>query len=237
MAHIEVKPGSQPKRQRAFQQQGERAAALKLIIEEYIDRGWIEPSHSDWGAPAFVVPKKQPGEWRLVVDYRGLNSVTQNDSYGLPLIGQLIQKQMKRRMFTVLDMKKGYHQMPLAEDSRKFTAMTTPFGLWQWKVMPMGAKNGNAAFQRMMDWALRDLDCADPFVDDVIISSEGDTPEELLANHLRDVRRVLERFRELNLVCDMSKAQMFQDEVEFCGQIIGHGKRRPAPGKLSCLEK
>ena len=216
---------------------GERADALKVIIEEYVQRGWLEPSFSEWGAPAFVVPKKIAGEWRLVVDYRALYSVTQHDSYELPLINGIIQKQCKRRMFTVLDMKKGYHQMPLDEASRACTAMTTPHGLWQWKVMPMGAKNGNAAFQRMMDWVLKDLDCADPFVDDVIISSEGETDEELITNHMADLCKVLDTLRQHNLVCDKSKVQMFQREVEFCGQIIGHGKRKPAPGKLTALEK
>ena len=101
----------------------------------------------------------------------------------------------------------------------------------------MGAKNDNAAFQRMMDWVLRDIDCADPFVDDAIIASSGYTPEELAANHLRDVFTVLQRFRETGLVCDMSKAQIIKNEVEFCGHVIGHGRRRPAPEKLACLEK
>ena len=58
-----------------------------------------------------------------------------------------------------------------------------------------------------------------------------------MENHMRDLRAVLGWFRELRLVCDMSKAQMFRDEVEFCGQVIGHGKRRPAARKLTCLEK
>jgi hypothetical protein len=173
----------------------------------------------------------------MAVDYRGLNTVTQHESYQLPLIHSIIQKQAKCRRFTVLDMKKGYHQMPLAEGSRPFTAMTTPHGLWQWKVMTMGAKNGNAAFQRMMDWILKDLECATPFVDDVIISSSGDTEEALIHNHMKDLTDVLNKLREHNLICDKYKAQMFQREVEFCGQVIGRGKRKPCPGKLSCLEK
>ena len=130
---------------------GEKAEALKNILEEYKQRGWIEPSFSEWGAPAFVVPKKVKGEWRLVVDYRDLNHVTEHDAYQLPLIGDMLNRHGSKKVFTVLDMKKGYHQMPLATSSRPYTAMTTPFGLWQWRVMPMGAKNGNAAFQRMMD--------------------------------------------------------------------------------------
>ena len=107
-------------------------------------------------------------------------------------------------------MKKGYHHMPLASESRACKAMYTPHGLWQWKLMPMGAMNGNAAFQRMMDWILKDLECASFFVDDVINSGSGDTEEELIHNHMRDLCAVLGRLMEFNLVCDKFKAQMFQ---------------------------
>ena len=216
---------------------GEKADALKEILEEYKQRGWIEPSFSEWGAPAFVVPKKVKGQWRLVVDYRALNQVTEHDAYQLPLIGDMLNRHGNKMVYTVLDMKKGYHQMPLAKSSRPFTAMTTPFGLWQWRVMPMGAKNGNASFQRMMDWVLEPFDFADPFVDDVIISSSGSTHEEAMEVHFRHICLVLERFRELGLVCDMEKVQMFVDEVEFCGHVLGGGRRRPSPGKLKALEK
>ena len=150
-AKIELIPGARPKRHRSFKMVGEREAALKEIIEEYVERGWLEPSFSEWGSPCFVVPKRTPGDCRLVVDYRSLNEVTLQDSYELPLISEMLQKQQAKRMFTVLDMKKGYHQMPLDPMSRPYTAMATHMGLWQWRVMPMGAKNGNAAFQRMME--------------------------------------------------------------------------------------
>ena len=106
----------------------------------------------------------------MVVDYRGLNEQTKHDLYSLPLTDSILQKQEKKRIFTVLDLKHGYHQMPLHEDSRPCTAMSTPLGPMQWKVVAMGAKNGNAAFQRMMDDLLQPVrDCSDPFVHDVII--------------------------------------------------------------------
>ena len=64
----------------------------------------------------------------------------------------------------MIDLKHGYHQMPLAEESRACTAMSTPLGPLQWKVMPMGVTNGNAAFQRMLENLLEPVrDCADPF--------------------------------------------------------------------------
>ena len=170
-AKIKLKPNPKIYRHREYQLQGDRAEAMKKLLAEFIERGWIEPSDSEWASPAFIVHRKEKGEWRLVVDYRGLNEQIEHDSYSLRLIDTILQKQQKKRIFTVLDLKHGYQQMPLHPDSRPCTAMSTPLGPMQWKVVPMGAKNGNAAFQGMMEglvlgtvWA-----CADPFVDDIII--------------------------------------------------------------------
>ena len=131
-----------------------------------------------------------------------------------------------------LDLKHGYHQMPLHPDSRPCTAMLTPLGPMQWKVVPMGAKNGNAAFQRMMEDLLGPVrDCADPFVDDIIIGSgtEDMTEDE------KDLRRVLSELDKHNMVCKPTKASLFVREVEFAGHVVGHRQRRPMPGKLASL--
>ena len=101
---------------------------MKKLLAEFIEQGWIESSDSEWACPASIVLKKEKGELRLVVDYRGLNDQTKHDSYSLPLIDTILQKQQKRRIFTVLDLKHGYHQMPLHLDSRPCTAILTPGG-------------------------------------------------------------------------------------------------------------
>ena len=99
----------------------------------------MEPSDCDWASQAFFVPKKAKGEWRLVVDYRGLNEQTEHDSYSLPLMDTICKKQARRRIFTVLDLKHGYHQMPLHGDSGACTLMSTPLGPMQWKVVLGGS--------------------------------------------------------------------------------------------------
>ncbi len=96
----------------------------------------------------------------------------------------------------------------------------------------MVLKNGNAMFQRMMKWVLQDLENADPFVDDIIIGSTGGTWEEVIANHERDVRAVLNTLKFNELIVDPRKAHMFMNEVEFCGHILREGRRSPALGKL-----
>ena len=108
-ARIKPKPNPKIYRHQEYQLQGDRAEAMKKLLAEFIDRGWIEPPDSEWASPDFIVPKKEKGEWRLVVDYRGLNEQTEHDSYSLPLIDTILQKQQKKRIFTVLDLKHGYH--------------------------------------------------------------------------------------------------------------------------------
>ena len=170
--------------------------------------------------------------------YGGLNKQTEHQSYSLPLINTILQKQEKKRIFTVLDLKHGYHQMPLHPDFRPCTAMSRPLGPMQWKVVPMGAKNGNAAFQRMMEDLLGPvMDCADPFVDDIIIGSgtEDMTEDELIEAHEKDLRRVLSELDKHNMVCKPTKDSLFVREVEFAGHVAGHRQRRPMPGKLASL--
>ena len=237
-AKIKLKPNPKVYRHQEYQLQGDRAEAMKKLLAEFIERGLIEPSDSEWGSPAFIMPKKEKGEWRLVVDYRGLNEQTEHDLYSLPLIDTILQKQQKKRIFTVLDLKHGYHQMPLHQYSRPCTAMSTPLGPMQWKVVPMGAKNGNAAFQRIIQDLLGPVrDCADPFVDDIIIGSgtEDMTEDELIEAHEKDPRRVLSELDKHNLVCKPTKASLFVKEVEFAGHVVGHWQRRPMPGKLASL--
>ena len=237
-ARIKLKPNPKIYRHGEYQLQGDSAEAMKKLLAEFIERGWIEPSDSEWASPAFIVPRKEKGEWRLVVDYRGLNEQPEHDSYPLPVIDTILQKQQKKRIFTVLDLKHGYHQMPLHPYSRPCTAMSTPLGPMRLKVVPMGAKNGNAAFQRMMQDLLGPVwDCADPFVDDIIIGSgtEDMSEDELIEAHEKDLRRVLSELDKHNMVCKPTKASLFVKEVEFAGHVVGHRQRHPMPGKLASL--
>ena len=238
-AKIRLKLDPRVYQHREFALRGERKEVMEKILPDFIGRGWLEPCHSEWASPCFVVPKKVAGEWRLVVDDRGLNRQTQHDSYTLPLIEDMLQKQHRRRIFTVIDLKHGYHQMPLAEECRACTAMSTPFGPLQRKVMPMGVTNGNAAFQRMLENLLEPVrDCADPFVDDVIIAS-GDPSmsyEELLEAHERDVTRVLDLVVRHKLTGSSDKATIAVSEVVFAGHVVGNGQRKPIPGKVAAIE-
>ena len=125
----------------------------------------------------------------------------------------------KGNIFTIVDFSKGFHQIPLHPESRAKTAMNLC-------VMPMGTKNGPPIFQRVMDHVLQGFDCADVYIDDIIIGSSGDTEEELLANHDCDVRAVLDRLRKEDLVASVNKTDFFVRSVEFIGHVLENGARR-----------
>ena len=199
-------------------------------------RGWSEPSDSERAGPAFIVSKMEKGEWRLVVDYRGWNQQTEHETYSLPLIDSFLPKQQKERVCTLLDLKHRYDQMPLHEDSRPFRVMSTPLGRMQWGRVPIGAKNGNAAFQRMMEHLLHAIrDCADPFVDDIIIGSgtEDMTNNKLIETPEKEMRRIFGVLDKHSMVCKPTQSSLFVREVEFGQHVVGHGQRRPMPGRLA----
>jgi hypothetical protein len=238
VGHIELKPGTVPKKQHPIRLSGERHKALCEMVEEWERDGKVEEGQSAWSSPTFVVAKKG-GKWRGVVDFRALNEATVTDAHPLPRIEDILVGQGRRHLFSVLDLKDAFHQVPLDLASRPYTCCSTPRGSKQWCVVVMGLKNGVAIFQRVIEHCLKEVaDIADPYVDDIIIGTEWQgTEENTLAQHDTDVRRVMDQLARYELVADKKKCQFFVKEVEFCGHILGGGKRRPAPGKLLALEK
>ena len=96
----------------------------------------------------------------------------------------------------------------------------------------MGLKNGGDILQRMMEWCLHGIECADVYIDDVIFCSTGSKLEESLATHDRDVRQVLKRLKEHQLIVDPKKAHLFTTEVEFCGHIFAGRQTRACPREV-----
>jgi len=127
--------------------------------------------------------------------------------------------------------------MHLAEASRPLTAFVTPWGLYQWTVLPMGVKQGPALFQRMINWTLRNVDCGRAYVDDILVGSQILGDQSLVQAHFRDVNKVLDAFRKAKLTVKGVKVHVFRTSIKFCGHMLFDGKRKTAPSKLTALEK
>uniref|UniRef100_A0A1X7UQS0 Reverse transcriptase domain-containing protein n=1 Tax=Amphimedon queenslandica TaxID=400682 RepID=A0A1X7UQS0_AMPQE len=110
----------------------------------------IKQSCSEWAAPIVVVPKKD-GTIRQCVDYRKLNKVSKFDAYPVPRVDEMIDCVGNGRYITTLDLNKGYWQIPMEETARDKTAFITPFGVYEFTMMPFGLQGAPATFQRLMD--------------------------------------------------------------------------------------
>ncbi|KAG1033667.1 hypothetical protein G6F43_013536 [Rhizopus delemar] len=134
---IILEKDTMPIRHRPYRLSPIEADYLQKELDKYCKLGIISPSNSPWAAPVILVKKKN-GDYRMVIDYRKLNTVTKKDSYPLPRIDDLLDTLGKAKIFSALDMRAGFHQVPVEESSQEYTAFTTKFGTYHYNMLPMG---------------------------------------------------------------------------------------------------
>jgi Reverse transcriptase (RNA-dependent DNA polymerase) len=135
--------GEIPKRQSPFRLSFAEQEELSKQLEDLLQRGYISPSKSPYGATVLFVRKKD-GSLRMCIDYRALNRVTVRDNYGLPHLQELLDHAGRSSIFSVLDCTMMYHQFRIKPEDRHKTAFTTRYGLFEYNVMPFGLCNAPA---------------------------------------------------------------------------------------------
>ncbi|KAB5587886.1 Retrotransposable element Tf2 [Ceratobasidium theobromae] len=204
-----------PKPAKIYPMSPQESKACQEYIKAELADGKIQKSNSPIAAPAFFVPKAD-GSLRLVIDYRKLNEATISDQFPIPRQDDLVEKVKNAKIFTKLDLRWGYNNIRIREGDKWKTAFRTKEGLYEYKVMPFGLKNGPATFQRFMNELFEDLldICVVVYLDDILIFSK--TREE----HTEHLREVLERLRGAHLFCKETKCHFFVEEVVYIGIVI-----------------
>jgi RNase H-like domain found in reverse transcriptase/Reverse transcriptase (RNA-dependent DNA polymerase)/Integrase zinc binding domain/Integrase core domain len=200
----------------------------------------IEESTGPWAA-ATVAPRKKDvlGQWtehRMCGDYRPINTKTPFDRYPMPLPEDLFAAVGQATIFSTLDLRSGYHQLPLDSKDRCKTAFwgVNASGqdcLYQWKVLPFGLKNAPAEFQRVMDRTLMGLPYAKCYIDDILVFSNS------VSEHEEHLRQVFWRLREAGLKLHPKKCKFFCTEVEYLGHMIRPGTLGVQLAKVDALKK
>uniref|UniRef100_A0A803KDA6 Gypsy retrotransposon integrase-like protein 1 n=1 Tax=Xenopus tropicalis TaxID=8364 RepID=A0A803KDA6_XENTR len=221
--------GHAPVRTPAYRIAESVRAAMKKEVEEMLALGVIVPSQSPWASPVVLVPKKD-GSTRFCVDYRKLNQVTVTDAYPMPRVDELLDHLGNAKYLTTLDLSRGYWQIPLAPGDQEKSAFITPYGLFQFTVMPFGMKNAPATFQRVVNQLLEGCqEFAQAYLDDIAIFSN--TWEE----HVQHLQRVLERIRQAGLTLKPGKCHFGMAEVQYLGHRVGSGRVMPEPAKVEVI--
>nr|ABG66123.1 retrotransposon protein, putative, Ty3-gypsy subclass [Oryza sativa Japonica Group] len=212
---IDLAPGTAPIYKRPYRMVANELAGVKKQVDEQLQKGYIRPSTSPWGAPVIFVEKKDKTK-RMCVDYRALNEVTIKNKYPLPRIDDLFDQLKGPKVFSKIDLQSGYHQLRIREEDIPKTAFTTRYGLYECTVMSFGLTNAPAFFMNLMNKVF--MEFLDKFVvvfiDDILIYSKSE--EE----HEQHLRLVLEKLKEHQLYAKFSKCDFWLSEVKFLGHVI-----------------
>lgn len=189
--------------------------ALRQIVDELLEEGVIEPSRSSYASPGFLVPKPG-GKYRMVVDYRKVNSCIDIEAVPLPDLHSAFDWFGKAKYFTIFDLNSAYHQIPLAPESRPITSFCVPWNLYQYTRVPMGLAVGAQTLTRLLDTIFHDLKFKSIFnyLDDLLVFSES------WDEHVAHLDEVLTRLRRAGLTVNPEKVQFARDEISFLGHRV-----------------
>jgi hypothetical protein len=198
---------------------------LKRWLDDNLAKGFIRLSKSSIASPILLVQKLGDGV-RIYVDYRGINNVTMQSRYPIPLIKETFDSIYKVQIFTKLDVIAAFNRMRVAEGHEWLMAFIICYGLYKSLVMPFGLQGAPATFQNYINNILYDmLDyCITTYLDDILIYSGN------LKDHVKQVREVLQRLIDMELQIDIDKCEFHTKQTKYLGLVI-------TPGGIAMVQK
>lgn len=209
-------------------------------LNDLLKAGIIEESTSNYAFPVIFVKKKtsktdNPAnqKYRMAIDYRLLNQITELFPYKLPDIKEILHKISGHELFTVLDLKSAFFQIKLQENDKEKLAFTTEFGNFQPTRLPFGAKNSSSYFALLMKKCLGPVQHLNInfFLDDIII------PANTIEDMIKKLQAVLDQLKKFNLTLDPKKLQIIKPEIEYLGYKISKNGFSPSDKNIQKINE
>ncbi|KRZ59977.1 Retrovirus-related Pol polyprotein from transposon 17.6 [Trichinella nativa] len=198
---------------------------IRNEVRTLLEDGVIEPSISPWRAQV-VVLKDERRKKRLVVDYSAtINRFTLLDAYPLPKIDTLVQTIAKYRVFSTIDLKSAYHQIPIPNDEKLYTAFEADGSLYQFTRIPFGVTNGVACFQRVINSFIKKekLKWVVAYLDYVTVCGMSQD------DHDKNLEQFLSAANRWNFTLNTDKCSFSTSKLRILGHEIENGNIRPDP--------
>lgn len=250
--HLELKKGAVPVRSYPYPTSPEQKEQEWSYLQKMLEAQVIERKRSTWASPFLLVKKANTDQLRPVVNFTKLNDNLKYEIYAIPRVTDVFQELAGSKWFSVLDVTSGFWNLPLDESSKELCGISTHFGSYVYRALPMGLHLSTSIFEEAMEETLGDLNdhrvlqqveiehvptnksrllgnsCRN-LVDDVTIYSAG-TSEAL--QHLREV---LERFRLFNWKAKPTKAKLLRQETTLLGHVVSDKGVKTDPEKVKAL--
>ncbi|GKC92779.1 putative reverse transcriptase domain-containing protein [Tanacetum coccineum] len=227
---IELVPGAAPVARAPYRLAPSELKELSDQLKELLEKGFIRPSSSPWGALVLFV-KKKDGSFRMCIDYRELNKLTVKNRYPLPRIDDLFDQLQGSSVYSKIYMRSGYHQLRFREEDIPIMAIQTRYGHYEFQVMPFGLTNAPAVFMDLMNRVCKPYfdKVVIVFIDDILIYSKN--KEE----HAKHLKISLELLKKEQLYAKFSKCDFRLESVQFLGHVINNKGVYVDPAKVEAI--
>uniref|UniRef100_A0A0N5C294 RNA-directed DNA polymerase n=1 Tax=Strongyloides papillosus TaxID=174720 RepID=A0A0N5C294_STREA len=226
--NIKLKTTEVPRRIKPSRMSIEKEREISKQIADMLRTGMIEPSRSPYLSRVVLVRKKDQ-KWRFVVDFRGINTLIEQQTHVIPRIDKITEDAAGRRYYTSFDLKAGFHQIPLDENSRRIAAFITHDGVFQYKVMPMGLTGSPDKFQEVMDEVLQNIPNCYVYLDDILTCADNVT------THLQNISEILDRICIFGMKISIAKRQFAQPSAHYLGFVLDNKGIHPNPDKVKAI--
>ena len=226
-----LSPNCRPVATKSRKHSAEDEAFIQVEVLKLLNDDVIEESQSPWRAQVLVT-RNERHKKRLVIDYsQTINRFTYLDAYPLPSIEEIINKVSQAKFFSTIDLKSAYHQVPIRESEKQYTAFEANGRLYQFRRIPFGVTNGVAAFQRVVDGIIlkEKLEGVFAYLDDVTIC--GNNKDQ----HDKNLIAFMTAANKYGLTLNNDKCAFSQTSIRLLGYLIENGTLKPDPDRLQPL--